>query len=305
MDARIDPELAAVLERLPPRPLELDAARRNHMAATKIVSGAGEAVARVDDIAVPGPGGDVPARLYVPDAGEAGLPLVVYLHGGGWTMGSLDSYDPVCRALANRTRAAVLSVGYRLAPEDPYPAAVKDAWAALRWAEEHAVDLGADPARLAVAGDSAGGNLAAALAVRARDHGGPGLRAQLLVYPAIDPRMDSGSFVEYGEGFGLTAEDMAWSWGTYLDGADLDHPDAAPARADPAGLPPAVVVLAELDPLRDEGAAYAAELERAGGRARVIEVPAVVHGFWRFLAVSRLARETLDEAAGALAALLR
>jgi acetyl esterase len=305
MDERIDSELAAVLERLPERPLELDAARRNHLEATKLVSGAGEAVARVDDIAVPGPGGDVPARLYVPDAGEAGLPLVVYLHGGGWIMGSLESYDPVCRALANRARAAVLSVGYRLAPEDPFPAAVKDAWAALRWAEEHAADLDADPARLAVAGDSAGGNLAAALAVRARDHGGPALRAQLLVYPATDPRMESSSFVEFAHGFGLTADEMEWSWGAYLDGADLDDPDAAPARANPLNLAPAVVVLAELDPLRDDGAAYAAALEQAGGRARVIEVPRAVHGFWRFLAVSRLARETLDEAAGALDTLLR
>jgi acetyl esterase len=304
VDVRIDPELAAVLERLPARSLDIDTARRNHLETSRIVCGAGEPVARADALAIPGPGGDIPARLYVPDAGRAALPLVVYLHGGGWVMGSLESYDAPCRALANRLGGAVLSVGYRLAPEDPFPSAVKDAWAALRWAEEHALELGADPTCLAVAGDSAGGNLAAALAARARDHGGPALRAQLLVYPATDPGADTRSYAEYGEGFGLTADEMRWCWSVYLAGADADDPDAAPARANLAGLPPAVLVLAELDPLRDEGAAYARALERAGSEVHVIEVAGAVHGYWRFLAVSRLARETLDEAAAVLATFL-
>jgi acetyl esterase len=301
----LDPEIAEVLAGLPETPLDLDAARRLHLEGARAVSGPGEPMARVEDVQIPGHGGYVPARLYVPDAGASHGPLIVHLHGGGWVVGSIESYDPVCRALANAAGAAVLGVEYRLAPEDPFPAALDDAWAALRWTAEHAEEHGCDPRRLAVAGDSAGGNLAAAVARRARDHGGPPLRFQLLVYPVTDPARASASYATYGEGFGLTGEAMAWYWESYLGGSDPTNPDAAPAGADLAGLPPALVVLASHDPLHDEGAAYAERLREAGDAVRTLDVPGTVHGFWRMLAVSRVARETMGEVGRELRRALR
>ncbi len=297
MDPRIDPEIAAALERMPEGPLEIEGMRRTHLEATRIVSGDGPPVARAEDLAIPGPAGEIPGCLYVPSEEGPPPPLVVYLHGGGWAVGSKASFDPLCRTLALAAEAAILYVEYRLAPEDPFPAAVTDAWAAVVWAAEHAEELGCAPGRLAVAGDSAGGSLAAAVTRRAREAGGPQLAAQLLVYPAIDPRMDSGSYREYGAGFALEAEAMAWYWESYLGDADPEDPDAAPARlTDLSELPPAIIILAELDPLHDEGARYAHGLEDARVPVLRIVVPGAVHGFWRFLAVSERARETVAEA---------
>jgi acetyl esterase len=304
-ERHLDPEIAAALARLPETPLDVDGARRGHLEGTRLLCGPGEPVARAEDVQIPGHGGYVPGRLYVPDAGEAGLPLVVYLHGGGWVVGSVESYDAVCRALANAAGAAVLGVEYRLAPEDPFPEGLEDAWAALRWAAEHARERGADPHRLAVAGDSAGANLATVVARRARDHGRPPVRFQLLVYPVIDPSRSSRSYAELGQDYGLTAETMRWYWESYLDGAEPEQPDVNPARADLAGLPPTLVVLAELDPLCDEGADYAERLRAAGVPARTLVVPGAVHGFWRFLAVSHVARETMAEAGRELRRALR
>jgi len=248
----------------------------------------------------PGPGGEVPVRLYAPDVAGP-LPVVVYLHGGGWAVGSLDSFDALCRRLANRTGALVVSVAYRLAPEHPFPAAVEDAETAVRWAHAHAPELGADPTRIAVAGDSAGANLATVIARRLRDAGGPELALQALMYPALDPTLASESCQALGEDYMLSRSDMAWFWELYLSGADPEHPDAAPARAaELSGLAPAYVLTAEYDPLRDEGEAYAAQLEAAGVATTLRRWPGAVHGFVRWLKVADAAGSALDEVAGAL-----
>jgi acetyl esterase len=305
VDERLDPEIAAALERMPESSLELEAMRAAHLETTPIVSGDGPDVPRTLDHTVDGPEGQIPVRLYAPETGEETPGLIVYLHGGGWLMGSRTSYDPTCRALAVASGQAVLFVEYRLAPEDTFPAALDDAWAALRWAADHAGELGADPHRLAIAGDSAGGNLAAACARRARDAGAPALAFQLLIYPVTDDRMDTASFREFAEGPSLTAEMMQACWAAYLGGADGAHPDASPARAeDLSGLPPTLLITAELDPLRDEGEAYADALEAAGVGVERRRVAGTPHGFWRFGAVSHLARETMADAGKAVAAAL-
>lgn len=302
MDPRIDAELAAATERMPEAALGIEGMRRSHLEGSPIVAGEGPGVARSEEFLIPGPAGEILTQLYVPDSGDVRPPLVVYLHGGGWVLGSRTTFDPICRALASASGAAILYVEYRLAPENPFPAAVKDCWAALRWAEDHAEELGCDPARLGVAGDSSGANLAAVMTRRAREAGSPRLGFQLLVYPAIDPRRDSPSYTQFAEGFALEAEGMRWNWETYLGDADPEDLDAAPARLeDASGLPPALVVLAELDVLHDEGLAYAERMQAAGVPVRVLEVPATIHGFWRFLRVSHLARETMAEAGRAIA----
>ncbi|HEV7709264.1 MAG TPA: alpha/beta hydrolase [Asanoa sp.] len=231
-----------------------------------------EPIAAVEDVLV----GDVPVRIYRPATGAV-LPGTVFAHGGGWVICDLDSHDPLCRAIANRARTVVVAVDYRRAPESRFPAALDDVYAVLCWVAEHATDLGIDPARLAVAGDSAGGNLAAAAALRARDAGGPALAAQLLLYPVLDAGMDTDSYHRFGHGFGLEATSMAWYWDQYVpDKADRSDPLAAPARADRLdGLPPAIIATAECDPLCDEGTAYAARLSDAWVRT----YPSAFHGF--------------------------
>jgi acetyl esterase len=215
-------------------------------------------------------------------------------------VGTLATYDSLARALANAARAVVVSVGYRLAPEHPFPAAVEDCVAATAWVADHAAELGADPGRLAVAGDSAGANLATVVARRARDAGGPALTHQALIYPALDPAASSASYRELGEGYLLTAADMRWYWHEYIGCADPSHPDLAPAGADLSGLPPATVLTAEYDPLRDEGEAYARALEAAGVPVQLRRWPGAVHGFFRWRAVSPAAGEAIAEVGEAL-----
>jgi acetyl esterase len=216
-------------------------------------------------------------------------------------MGSLDGFDPLCRALANVSGAIVASVDYRLAPEHPFPAAPDDVRAAVRWLVEHAQELGADPGRVAIAGDSAGGNLAAVTARRLRDEGGPALRLQALVYPVCDSALNTPSYRECSDGFGLSALSMKRFWELYLHGADGRQPDASPLQAgDLGGLPPAFVLTVRKDVLRDEGEAYARALEAAGVPVTLRRYDAAVHGFFRWLAASRLAREAVAEVGGAL-----
>jgi acetyl esterase len=223
-------------------------------------------VADVSDVTVPGPAGELSARVYRPAAGGA-LPTVVLFHGGGWVIGDLDTHDNMARSICRDCDAVVLSVDYRLAPEAPFPAAVEDAVAATRWAGAHLEELGGSDV-LAVAGDSAGGNLAAVVAQQLRDSGGPAIAAQLLVYPATDVLGDYPSRFDNGEGYFLDLPTMAWFMEQYA--AEAEHhgdPRLSPMRADSLeGLPPAVVVTAEYDPLRDEGEAYAAALAAAGVR---------------------------------------
>ena len=265
-----------------------------------------EAVARIDDRRIPGPAGDLAVRIYTPAGGTPPRPVLVYYHGGGWVIGSIASHDGVCRALANAVPAVVVSVDYRLAPEHRFPAAAEDAHAAARWAAEHAAEIGADPRRIAVGGDSAGGNLAAVTALMARDRGGPRLAFQLLVYPVTDTAMDTPSYRENAEGYFLTRADMTWFFDHYLPrAADRMHPYAAPLRAaDLRGLPPAAVITAEFDPLRDEGEAYAARLRAAGVPTTHTCYTGMVHGFFGLGAIFEQANAALAEAAAALRAAL-
>ena len=231
----------------------------------------------VVDTTFPGPDGDLPVRVYTPD--DAGQPpdVIVYFHGGGWVIGDLDTHDRTTRRLAKTLGAVVVSVDYRLAPEAPWPAAAEDAYAAATWAREHY-----GPRRLVVAGDSAGGNLAAVVSLMARDRGGPPIDHQLLVYPVTDHGFDTLSYTENAEGYFLTRTHMEWYWGHYLgDEGDGSHPYASPLQAeDLSGLPPATVLTAELDPLRDEGEAYAAALAEAGVPTEARRADGMFHGFF-------------------------
>jgi acetyl esterase len=233
-----------------------------------------------EDRTIPGPAGDIPARVYTP-TGDGPKPVIVYFHGGGWVIGDLDVCDNPVRRIANSTGAVVVSVDYRLAPEHPYPAAFDDSYAATAWVVEHAAELGGDPERVATCGDSAGANLAAAVALAARDRQAPRLAAQLLIYPVTDFDFTTESYEQNGEGYLLTKGSMQWFWAHYLGAQDLGKDAfACPARADDfAGLPPAFVATAEFDPLRDEGEAYAANLRTAGVDVIAKRYDGMLHGF--------------------------
>jgi acetyl esterase len=300
------PEIRSLLDqqatsgRPPLHHQSVEQARAFHVADAAALNGPPAPVAAVADRLVPGPAGELPVRVYTPE-GSPPFPIVVFFHGGGWVVGTLDTYDPLCRALAAVTPAVVVSVDYRLAPEHRWPAAVEDAYAATMWASRHAAELGGAQHRLAVAGDSAGGNLAAVVALGARDRGGPAIAFQLLVCPALGVAGDTGSWREFAEGLDLTAAGMRWYWDHYLGEADGAAPDASPARAAfLGGLPPALVIVASHDILRDEGEAYAARLADAGVAAAATRIPGVVHGFFRWRAVTPAADQALQQAAGAL-----
>jgi acetyl esterase len=300
------PEIRSLLDqqatsgRPPLHHQSVEQARAFHVADAAALNGPPAPVAAVADRRVPGPAGELPVRVYTPE-GSPPFPIVVFFHGGGWVVGTLDTYDPLCRALAAATPAVVVSVDYRLAPEHRWPAAVEDAYAATEWASRNAAALGGVQHRLAVAGDSAGGNLAAVVALGARDRGGPAIAFQLLVYPVLDAAGDTASWREYADGYHLTADGMRWYWDHYLGGAGGAAPDASPLRAAfVGGLPPALVIGAEYDILRDEGEAYAARLAEAGVDASASRHAGVVHGFVRWRAVTGAAEDALQEAAAAL-----
>jgi acetyl esterase len=283
--------------------LSVDEARAGTEARAAGLFGPVDEVASTEDRAVPGPNGPVRVRIYRPAGAEATLPALVYFHGGGWVIGSIDTHDGTCRALCARTPCVVVSVDYRLAPEHRFPAAVDDAWAATVWVYERANELMVDQARVAVGGDSAGGNLAAVVALRARDHGLP-LVHQLLIYPVCDHDLETASYRENAAGYGLTKAAMSWFWDHYLgtDG-DRSHPEASPLRAgDLRAVAPAFVLTVEHDPLRDEGEAYARRLEDAGVPVTLSRYPGVVHGFIRMPGTMARGNEALDECAGALRA---
>lgn len=235
----------------------------------------------------------VPVRVYRGASGAA--PTLVWLHGGGWAVGSIASHDPVFRRLAATTPCTVVAPDYRLAPESPFPAGLEDALACVRWAVERA-----DGAPVAVGGDSAGGNLAAVVARRLRDEGIE-LALQVLAYPVTDHHFETASYLQHGTGLNLTRVKMEWYWSLYLAGADPHHPDASPLRAtDLAGVAPALVQVAEYDPLLSEGVAYAELLERSGVPVRLTRYPGVIHGFLRMAALTPAATAGLDEIAAAL-----
>ena len=267
------------------------------------VSGRPRPMDRVTEMELPGPAGHIPARFYVPPgSAPKSRPLLVYFHGGGWVIGDLDTHDGLCRFLATQADVAVLSVDYRLAPEHPFPAAVEDSFAAFVWAAAHAAELGIDPARIAVGGDSAGGNLAAAVSLLARDEDSVRPAMQLLIYPVTDAVGEQASRNTFAEGFMLTKADMDWFEANYLpDGCAPDDPRVSVLRAaDLADLPPAYVTTAGFDPLRDEGEAYAARLREAGVRVALRRHPGLIHSFANLTAVSRTSRAAMREVAGAL-----
>ena len=252
-------------------------------------------VASVDNSTIEGPAGPIPVRIYRPDSAGP-VPTIVFFHGGGFVIGDLDTHDDHGRLLCRDVEAVVVSVDYRLAPEHKFPAGFEDCFAATRWAAESMGELGGDPARLAVAGDSAGGNFAAAVALAARD-AGIRLAAQLLIYPGVD--FTDGdthtSRIENAEGYFLTADDMTWFREHYIDEAHLQDPRASVLHAeDLTGVAPAVIGVAEFDPLRDEGTAYAAELSAAGVEVTLHRFDGMVHGFYGMGTVSAKAAEAVQ-----------
>lgn len=266
-----------------------------------------EPVAAVRDDTVPGPAGAVAVRIYRPSPDEAALPVVVWFHAGGGVIGDLDTADSCCRRLANRTGALVVSVDYRRGPEDPFPAAVDDCWAVTQWLGGHAEQLGGDRSRIAVGGDSMGGAFAAVVARRAARDGSPALRHQLLVYPMTDATLSQPSVDELAEGFLLTRDLCEWFYDHYL-GPDVDRqdPDASPLHADDlAGCAPATILIADVDPVRDEGLAYGQKLRAAGVDVDVVRYDGMIHVFFAFGAVIDRANEAMDRAAAALAEALR
>ena len=248
----------------------------------------GPEVASVEDRTAPGPHGGVPVRVYVPalrqseDSLGGALPVTMWFHGGGWVVGNVATNDATCRELANQSGGIVISVDYRLAPEHPFPVPFDDCYAATCWAADAAASLGGDASRLAVAGASAGGNLAAAMALAARDRGGPALVHQSLIYPVTDRDFGRASYRENGDGYGLDLDTMEYFWNCYATTEeDASNPYACPAAAeDLSGLPPAYVLTAEFDPLRDEGEEYGERLRAAGVPATITRYDGMIHGFF-------------------------
>jgi acetyl esterase len=282
------------LESLPP--VE---ARQLAIEGLKPVAGEMEDVASIEDLRIAGPGGEIRLRVYTPHGSTPG-PAMVYFHGGGWVVCDLDTHAVMCSAIARRAGAVVAAVDYRLAPEHKFPAAVEDCYAATRWVAENAARLGIDPQRITVGGDSAGGNLGAVISLKSRDEGGPRIAAQALVYPVTDlSSLDTSSYSEFAEGYHLSRAQMQWFRDHYLrQPEDALNPFASPLLAeDLSGLPPALVITAECDPLRDEGEAFAQRLERAGVAVKFTRYPGMIHPFFSMCGAIPEAYEAIDEVA--------
>lgn len=287
--------------------LSLDEARAADLAEIQAASGTGEPVGAVTDLVIDGPGGRQRIRIYEPDGAHGrGRPALVYFYGGGWTLGSLETCDAICRALTNAAGIVTISVEYRLAPEHPFPAAVEDCHAGLAWVAAHAEEIGVDAARLAVGGDSAGGNLAAAVTLLARDEGGPPIRHQLLVYPNTDNQWDPEALRAYEDPLLFNRFSVEWYWRHYLaDEKDGLNALVSPLRAATlAGLPDATVITAEYDPLRDQSEEYARKLREAGAKVESRRFDGMAHGFFAMFGAFTLGREAIDYAAARLAAVL-
>ena len=302
----LDPQIAGLIETLdsgfPPVHTMTGAQARAAIHSRFVANPQPEPVASVADRQVPVDNGRIDVRVYRPDASEP-LPLLVYAHGGGFVFCDLDSHDGLCRNLANLVPAVVVSVDYRLAPEHRWPTAAEDLYAATRWAVDHAADFGADPSRVVVGGDSAGGNLAAVTTLMARDRGGPNLAAQLLLYPVISADFDTDSYRLFGQGFYNPRPALQWYWDQYVPQVgDRQNPYASPLHGDHHGLPPAVVILAGHDPLRDEGIAYADALEAAGVPVTRRPFEGGIHGFMTMpmLDIAHQARREASRALGDL-----
>lgn len=290
MDARNEPPLETL------DPLVARSLRNQRL---KLLCGVADAPQRTEDLEIPGPAGKLRARIYSGTNDELS-PALIYFHGGGFIFGDLDTHDPVCRSLARQSGAKVISVEYRLAPEHKFPAAVEDAYAATLWVFAHAESLGIDARRIAVGGDSAGGNLAAVVAIRCRDQHGPRLAAQLLIYPIVNcGNFDTGSYRLCAEGYGFNRPAIEWCCAHYLASADqAEDTQASPLLTpDLRGLPAALIVTAEFDPLRDEGEAYAERLRAAGVRVALHRYAGMIHGFVTMRGVLSSGRDAIREAA--------
>ncbi len=300
----LDPQVRAMRERriaadvTPLYEMTLAQARAADLADIRAGGGDVEPVHEVTDRTFPGPDGELPVRIYRPDH-DGPLGTLMYFFGGGWTLGGIDTSDGVCRALANAAGCQVVTPGYRLAPEHPFPAAVHDCHAAVEWVAAHAAELDADPDRLAVGGDSAGGNLAAVVSLLARDRGGPALAAQLLVYPNTCYHADTDSLRANDDRWMFNRNSVDWYWRNYLPTPEAGRdPLVSPLLAeDLTGLPPALVITAEYDPLRDEGERYAARLREAGVAAETTRYDGMAHGFFTMSGVLDGARRAVAEAA--------
>jgi acetyl esterase len=278
-------------------------ARAFTKARSALVAGSPEAVAKVEDRTIPGPDGEIPIRIYTPETARPAAGLV-YFHGGGWVIGDLDTHDIVCRAIARRAGAVVVSVDYRLAPEHKFPAAVVDCYVATEWVSANVERLRIDRARISVGGDSAGGNLAAVVCLKSRDENGPKIALQVLVYPVTDlSSFATGSYGEFAEDHYLTRSLMEWFRAHYLLHADDDRdPHASPLLvAELPGLPPALIITAECDPLRDEGEAYAKRLEQAGVPVTCTRYAGMIHPFFSMSGAIPRAFDALQQVAEAVA----
>ncbi|MBB6453732.1 acetyl esterase [Salirhabdus euzebyi] len=294
------------LAELPKVPMEMIPAqvyREKSKEMMEFPQEAPEEVRQVENRVLNLEGRDIPVRVYTP-AGEeqATYPGLVYYHGGGWVIGDLDSHDPICRLLANRANCVVVSVDYRLAPENKFPAAVEDAYDSLVYVSAHAEEFKIDPNRIAVGGDSAGGNLATVACIIAKEKQTPSVIHQLLLYPATGRKEEYPSLLENGEGYFLTMEMMNWFSKHYFnDESDYQHPHASPIfYPDLSGLPPATILTAQYDPLRDEGKAYADELEAQGVEVTFKNYEDLIHGFANFIGFVPAAKEAMEEVAGYL-----
>ncbi len=246
----------------------------------------------------------VAVRIYQPSTGASERPVVVFYHGGGWVIGDLDTADAACRDLSENVGCTVVSVDYRLAPEHPFPAPVDDSYTALCWVADNMAQLGGN-GQIVVAGESAGGNLAAVMSLRARDSDGPSITGQLLLYPVVDADLSRDAYVRNGEGFLLTTDTMRWFWNHYCPEPQRKHPDASPLLAESlSGLPPAIVVTAEFDPLCDEGAEFARRLQAEGSEATLHQFDGLVHDFFATARMFGSSRRAVDEVYGSLKQLL-
>jgi acetyl esterase/lipase len=281
----LDPQAQAYLDQM--KQMNIDYGTLTPAYGRQMISGmlaarpAGEPVAHVEDRTIHGPALQIPIRIYTPE-GSGPLPVLVYLHTGAWILGGLDLQDPLCRRITNLAGCIVVAVDYRLAPEYPFPAAVEDSFAATQWVVAHATEFGGDPARIAIGGDSAGGNMATVVALMARDQGGPNLVFQLMLFPATDFRLNTPSLEEFAEDYNSVSKgEMIWIIKHYLpNAADITHPLASPLLApDLSGLPPAFIMTAEYDGLRDDGELYGKRLQEVGVPVRVSRYDGMIHDF--------------------------
>jgi acetyl esterase len=305
----LDPDMKTLLDQMAAAKLQsfhqmTPTAAREQM-KRRVSAGDPVPVGRVEDRMIPGPNGEIPIRIYTPD-GNGPFGALIYFHGGGWVVGNIEMTDQPCRMITKAAGCVTVSVDYRLAPEHKFPAGPEDCYAATKWVANNATALGCDPSRIAVGGTSAGANLAAAVALMARDRSAPNVAYQLLVYPATRRELDTPSHKQFASDgyYILSRADMEWFWGHYLASeADAANPYACPARAKSlAGLPPALVITAEFDPLRDEGESYAARLREEGVATVLKRYDGVTHGFFGMPSAVEKSRVAIAEASAALRA---